>query len=384
MPRWKSILLLLHHTAAPLFAAALLLAAAPLFAQRVYSSEEHRFRLETVVSGLVHPWAIAFLPDGDMLVTERGGAAYRWDGTTLHRLSGIPSVAVVGQGGLLDVAIHPEYPRTGLVYFTFARPVSTNGAGTAVGRARLDGTALRDWETIFTMSPAGRGGFHFGSRMAFLADGTLLVTIGDRGDPGRAQDRGDHAGSTVRITDDGGVPPDNPWPATPGVLPELYTWGNRNSQGMAVDSRTGIVWQHEHGPRGGDELNIIRPGVNYGWPVISYGADYRTGRPVGEGTEREGMAQPVVEWTPSIAPSGMALYSGTAFPRWQGNMFLGALAGQHLRRLVLEGERVIHQETLLDRATGRIRDVRQGPDGFLYLITDERAGTILRLVPDGR
>jgi glucose/arabinose dehydrogenase len=229
------------------------------------------------------------------------------------------------------------------------------------------------------MQGGSGAGQHFGSRLAFLPDGTLLFTIGDRGARDRAQDLGDHAGSTLRINDDGSIPADNPFVGRAGALPEIYTYGNRNAQGMAVQPGTGLVWQHEHGPRGGDEVNIIEAGKNYGWPLITYGEEYFGGK-IGD-TAKRGLEQPLLYWTPSIAPSGMAYYTASAFPNWKGDLFVGALAGRHLRRLEVEGRRVVRQEVLLLDTLGRIRDVRQGPDGYLYLLTDERDGALYRLEP---
>ncbi|WP_018526139.1 PQQ-dependent sugar dehydrogenase [Alkalispirochaeta alkalica] len=344
------------------------------------ASEEHSFHLETVATGLEHPWAISFLPDGSAIVTERPGRAYLLEGSDLHQLSGLPPVQAGGQGGLLDVQPHPNFHENGLLYFSYVT-AGPGGTGTAIGRGRLQGLEIREWEEIFRMNRFSRGGRHFGSRLAFLPDGTLLATLGDRGESDRAQDRDDHAGSTIRIGEDGLIPGDNPWPDTPGVQPELFSWGNRNSQGMAVDSASGRIWQTEHGPRGGDELNHILPGRNYGWPVISHGVDYRTGEPPEKGTRHPGMEQPLLHWTPALAPSGLVLYTGEAFPAWQGNLFAGGLAGRQIRRIVLEGERIIAQEVLLHDQAGRIRDLAQSPQGFLYLVTDHRKGSILRLVP---
>ncbi|SIQ94381.1 Glucose/arabinose dehydrogenase, beta-propeller fold [Alkalispirochaeta americana] len=344
------------------------------------ASQEHGFYLERVVTGLEHPWAIAFLPDGTAIVTERAGRAHLLDETGLRQLSGLPPVQAGGQGGLLDVKPHPNFHENSLLYFSYVT-TGPGGSGTAIGRGRLEGLSIREWEEIFRMNRFSRGTRHFGSRLSFLPDGTLLATLGDRGESNRAQDRKDHAGSTIRIRDDGSIPDDNPWPNTPGVQPELFTWGNRNSQGMTVDRETGRIWQTEHGPRGGDELNLIQPGRNYGWPVISHGVDYRTGQPPQEGTHHPGMEQPVLHWTPALAPSGLVLYTGEAFPGWQGNLFAGGLAGQQIRRIVLEGETVIHEEVLLDTHVGRIRDVAQAPQGFLYLVTDQRGGAIYRLTP---
>ena len=341
-------------------------------------SEKETFRVVQVAGGLEHPWAVAFLPDGRMLVSERPGRLRLVEDGRLTEVSGLPEVAPVGQGGLLDLVLHPRYAENGWIYFAHS---AGQGAelGTRISRARLSGSRLTEVQTLFTMRPGSNTRQHFGSRLAFLPDGTLLFTIGDRGARDRAQDLGDHAGSTLRINDDGSVPMDNPFVATPGALPEIYTYGNRNAQGMVVHPDTGRVWQHEHGPRGGDEINIIEPGKNYGWPRITYGQEYFGGR-IGT-TRAPGLEEPLLHWTPSIAPSGMDFYSGSAFPAWRGNLFVGALVGRHLRRLEVQGEEVVHQEVLLLNTLGRIRDVRQGPDGLVYVLTDEGNGGLFRLEP---
>ncbi len=359
--------------------------APPPVRAEVFASEEHAFRVVVVAIGLDHPWGLAFLPDGRLLVTERSGslrtvnAEGRLDP---EPVAGVPRVHASGQGGLLDVALHPAFRENGWVYLSYAAG-RWGRAGTEVARGRLRGQRLEDVEVLFRALPKSGSGRHFGSRLRFAPDGHLFVTLGDRGDRHRAQDPGDHAGSIVRIRDDGGIPPDNPFFGVEGARPEVYTTGNRNVQGLAFEPETGLLWSHEHGPRGGDEVNVVRRGVNYGWPVISYGREYGSGEPVGEGTHRDGMAQPVRQWTPSIAPSGLTVYDGDRFPGWRGNLFVGALRFRLLARLVLDGERVVHEERLLEDRYGRIRDVRTGPDGLLYLLTDAPAplGAVLRLEP---
>ncbi|MFO7780500.1 MAG: PQQ-dependent sugar dehydrogenase [Spirochaetia bacterium] len=346
-------------------------------------SEQATFRVVQVASGLARPWGMAFLPDGRLLVTERvGGLLIVEEDGSKREVSGLPPIAVAGQGGLLDVILDPEYESSRVVYLSY---VYRDGSsmGTAVARATLSGTQLEDVETIFEMSPGGSTTRHFGSRFAFLPDGTLLFTIGDRGERSRAQDLGDHAGKTIRINTDGSVPSDNPFvddPDDPDARAEVYTYGNRNAQGMTVHPQTEVVWQHEHGPKGGDEINIVQAGANYGWPLVSYGDEY-SGGSIGVGTTMEGVEDPLIHWTPSIAPSGMDFYEGSRFPEWQGDLFVGALAGRHLRRVEVSGERVVGQERLLDGVLGRIRDVETGPDGFLYLITDANNGGLFRLEP---
>jgi len=359
----------------------------PVQAQgEVHRSQHHEFRVVTVVEGLAHPWGMAFLPTGDILVTERPGRlrVVRNGVLVPEPVGGVPNVRAQGQGGLLDVALHPDFASNRFVYLSFSKP-GADGGTTAVVRGRWEGDRLADVEEIFEARAWGGSGAHFGSRLAFDAQGYLYVTVGDRGDaPGRgqahrSQNLRDHAGTTIRLHDDGRVPQDNPFVGRQDALPEIYTYGNRNAQGMAVHPRTGQVWQNEHGPRGGDEINRILPGRNYGWPLVTGGINYDRS-PITDRREMDGVEPPVVEWTPSIAPSGMAFYDGDRFPGWRGHAFVGALAGQHLRRVELEGNRAVAQESLLE-GIGRIRDVRVGPDGYLYLLLDAARAPMLRLEP---
>ncbi len=381
-----------RSTRGVLTAAAVILnvaAAAPALAAndeaRVFESERHSFRVVTIARGLEYPWAMAFLPTGAILVTERPGRLRLVRNGDLHPkpIEGVPKVAEVGQGGLLDVALHPAFAENRLVYLSYAAE-GPGGYGTEVVRGKLIGRRLSEVETLFAVRPKSRGGRHFGSRLLFGPEGHLYITAGERGDRVRAQDLGDLAGKTIRLTADGQVPPDNPFVGRDGARPEIFTYGHRNPQGIALDRATGRIWEHEHGPRGGDEVNILRAGANYGWPVITYGKSY-SGFSIGEGTAKPGMAQPATYWVPSISPSGMAYYTGAAFPAWRGNLFVGALSGERLVRLELEGERVVHEERLLRDLGHRIRDVRQGPEGHLYLLTDDSDGALLRLepVPEG-
>ncbi|MDW8467644.1 MAG: PQQ-dependent sugar dehydrogenase [Burkholderiales bacterium] len=360
----------------------LLLVVATCAGAQAYRSEEHRFGVTIVVSGLAYPWSVAFLPDGRMLVTERAGRLriVRDGRLEPQPVPGLPPVAPHGQGGLMDVALHPDFARNQLVYWAFAAR-GADGVGTEVARGRLVGDRIEGAEVIFRQSPKGTSGRHFGARLVFDRAGFLYITLGDRGEMDRAQRPDDHAGSVIRLHDDGRVPHDNPFVGRAGWKPEKYTLGNRNIQGAALHPATGALWAHEHGPQGGDELNVIRPGVNYGWPVITYGVNYVTGTRIGEGTHKPGMAQPVHVWTPSIAPSGMAFYTGARFPRWKGDLFVGALREQALVRLRLEGEKVVKEERMLRGVLGRIRDVREGPDGLIYLLTDEPNGVLARLEP---
>ncbi len=345
-------------------------------------SDEHAFRVVKVVEGLEHPWGLAFLPDGRMLVTERPGRLRVITDGKLEpqAVAGLPQIAQHGQGGLLDVALHPNFAQNGLVYLSYAAR-GGDGVGTEVARGKLAGGRLENVEVIFRQHPKGSGGNHFGSRLVFDHAGFLYITLGERGEQERAQRPDDHAGSVIRLHDDGRVPADNPFVGRPGWKPEKYTLGHRNIQGAAFHPQTGALWTHEHGPQGGDEVNVIRAGANYGWPVITYGANYDTGTKIGEGTAKPGMAQPLYYWVPSIAPSGMAFYSGDKFPRWRGDLFVGALKDQMLVRLRLDGEKVTREERLLKGRLGRIRDVRVGPDGCIYLLTDERNGVLARLEP---
>jgi glucose/arabinose dehydrogenase len=355
-------------------------------AAQTVKSEEYSFRVVTVTKGLDHPWGLAFLPDGRMLVTERPGRLriVAKDGRLEPQaVGGLPSnVAAHGQGGLLDVALHPKFSENGLVYFSFAGR-GEGGYGTEVARGRLTGNRLENVEGIYRQLPKSNTGLHFGSRLVFDRAGFLYITQGDRGDMARAQKPDDLAGSVIRLHDDGRVPADNPFVGKPGWKPEKYTLGNRNMQGAALHPQTGMLWTNEHGPQGGDEVNVIRPGVNYGWPVITYGVNYGIGTKIGEGTAKPGMAQPLHYWVPSIAPSGMAFYSGDKFPKWRGDVFVGSLKFSLLVRLKLDGEKVVREERMLEGVLGRIRDVRNGPDGFLYILNDETNGLIARLEPAG-
>ncbi len=355
--------------------------ASPVTGQE-FRTEKESVRVVTVASGLERPWAVAFLPDRRMLVTERPGRLriLEADGRLSPPLAGVPDVFARGQGGLLDVALDPRFSENRLVYLSYAEPGS-DGAGTAVARGRLGADRLEAVEVIFRQKPKVSGPNHWGSRLVFARDGTLFVTLGDRFNyRDRAQDLSVHIGKLVRINPDGSVPKDNPFVGRAGALPEIWSYGHRNSQGAALHPVTGVLWEHEHGARGGDEINVPEPGKNYGWPVITYGVDY-SGEKIGEGTRKAGMEQPIHYWDPSIAPSGMAFYTGDAFPVWKGNLFVGALAGRMLVRLELDGTRVVREERLLTDLGERIRDVRQGPDGFLYLLTDGPNGRLLRVTP---
>lgn len=339
-------------------------------------------RVEVVAGGLEHPWGLAFLPDGRMLVTERPGRLriVAADGTVSPPVEGVPTVDDNGQGGLLDVALDPAFAQNGLVYLSFSEP-GEGGSGTSVARGRLDGTTLRDVGVIYRQTPKVGGGRHFGSRLVFAPDGTLFVTQGDRGSMSEsAQDLATTIGKVVRIKPDGSIPADNPFVGRSDARAEIWSYGHRNAQGATIDPATGLLWTVEHGARGGDELNQPQAGRNYGWPVITYGRDY-SGEKIGVGTTRSGLEQPVYYWDPSIAPSGLTFYTGDAIPAWKDSLFLGALAGQRLVRLTLREGKVTGEEVLLADLGERIRDVVEGPDGFLYLLTDSDDGRVLRIRP---
>lgn len=349
----------------------------------VINSEKHSFRLNTLLTGLENPWSLAFLPDGRMLITERAGRLrlvnqeFKLDPKPIE---GLPEVVAQGQGGLFDVVLHPQYAQNGWIYWAY-NASGPGGWGTALARGKLVGQRMTEVQVLFSMQPKTRSSFHFGGRIVFDQTGMVYLTLGDRGENDRAQKLDDHAGSVIRLHDDGRVPANNPFVNRAGALAEKWTLGNRNMQGAALHPQTGELWTHEHGPQGGDELNVMRSGLNYGWPVITYGVNYGLGTKIGEGQAKPGLVQPLHFWVPSIAPSGMAFVSGSQFPQWQGNLLVGALRGQMLVRLTLDGEKVLGEERLLKGRSGRIRDVRMGPDGLIYLLTDDAQGALLRLEP---
>ena len=379
------------RTRSALIAVALLvLVATAGFGQSpIHRAGEHHFRVVTVVDGLQIPWAMAWLPNGDMLVTERPGRLrIVRDGVLLpDAVPGIPEVLARGQGGLMDVVLHPDFASNRLVYLSYSKPIGDNST-TAVARGRFENDRLVDVADVFEADTRGRG--HYGSRIAFDADGYIFISVGERQAPARddleahpAQDLSNHHGVVVRLHDDGSVPEDNPFVGQEGTRPEIWSYGHRNPQGLVIHPETGSIFVAEHAPQGGDEVNLIQPGNNYGWPVIGFGVNYRSGLAIHEGTHRDGMEQPIHVWVPSIATSGMMIYTGDKFPRWHGNIFVSGLAGQQVARLIMEGEDIVQEETLL-RGIGRVRDVRQGPDGYIYVaIEDDDDGLtpIVRLVP---
>jgi glucose/arabinose dehydrogenase len=370
--------------------AALLLAGTSLPAQEVRYSAYHDYRVTTVAEGLVQPWAVAFLPGGDMLITEKPGRLRLVrDGRLLEEpVAGLPPIHAEGQGGLLDVIVHPDFADNRWLYLSYSKPLADGESTTAVIRARFENDRLTGVEELFEAVSSGRG--HYGSRLAFDGQGHLFITIGDRqvapkGDleAHPAQDLSNHHGVVVRLNEDGSVPDDNPFVGQQGALPEIWSYGHRNAQGLVVDPASGNVWITEHGPQGGDELDLIEPGVNYGWPVIGYGVNYRSGSAIHAATHQDGMAQPKKVWVPSIGVSGLTLYTGDAFPYWRGHLLAGGLSGQRITLLELDGQEVVREETLV-QGIGRVRDVRTGPDGFVYIAIDGRDGketAIVRLEP---
>jgi len=376
-----------------LVAGASLLVAAPAAAQApVYKSALHDFRVVTVADGFEHPWSIAFLPGGDILVTERPGRLrIIRDGRLLPApVEGVPPVFAVGQGGLLDVVPHPDFASNRLLYLSYSKPLGGQESTTAVIRGRFENDRLANVEEIFEAATRGRG--HYGSRLVFDGNGHLFVSVGERmaspsGDleAHPAQDLTNHHGTINRLYEDGRVPPDNPFVGRDEVRPEIWSYGHRNPQSLAIHPETGELWEAEHGPQGGDEINRIEPSLNYGWPVIGFGVNYGSGQRIHEGTLREGMQRPVHVWVPSIATSGMMIYDGDAFPEWRGDIFVGGLAGEQLARVEVDMGVSVLEETLV-RGMGRIRDVRQGPEGFIYLAIDDGADgltPIVRLEPVG-
>jgi len=345
-------------------------------------SGETKVEITTFAEGLEHPWSLAFLPDGRMLVTERPGRMRYLSaaGQPSGPIAGVPAVFAHGQGGLLDVVPDPGFEKNSVIYFSYSEPGEGDTNGTAVASARLDGQQLRDVKVIFRQEPKFASRHHFGSRLVFAQDGTLFVTLGERSSQrDLAQDLTTHLGKVVRITKDGGIPADNPYAGRKDVRPEIWSYGHRNIQGATLHPATGRLWTHEHGPRGGDEINVAEPGRNYGWPVITYGREY-SGPAIGEGTAKAGMEQPLHYWVPSIGPSGMVFHSGRTYPAWKGQLFVGAMPAKQLVRLEIGADGRVSREERI--AIGqRVRDVREGPDGALYLVTDEDAGQVLRVVP---
>jgi glucose/arabinose dehydrogenase len=348
---------------------------------KVVRSKKQAFAIDTVVTGLNIPWGMEFLPNGDMLIAEREGILYRFTAGRLEMISGLPDIMAKGQGGLLDLRLHPDYEENGWLYFSFSQPAEDNpGIGcTAIMRARLEGNALTDQELIFEGTPDSRKGQHWGCKLQFDKEGYLWFGIGDRGNRDEnPQTLENHAGKIHRIHDDGSIPEDNPFVDTPGAMPTIYSYGHRNPQGTTMHPVTGAIWESEHGPKGGDELNLIEKGKNYGWPVISYGINYN-GTKFTDITEKEGMEQPVIYWVSSIAPCGMTFVDSDRYPGWKNNILIGLLRFKYLERVELSGNKVVDQEKLLE-GIGRVRNVEMSPDGFIY-VAMETPGFIVKLLP---
>ena len=381
---------LLAVTFTLLFSVAGLAGAQAVAATDTRYSAFHDYRVVTVAEGLIRPWSMAFLPDGALLVTEQPGRlrVIRDGVLSPEPVAGVPEVFYKGQGGLLDVVAHPDFANNGMLYLSYSKPLSGDESTTAVIRGRYQDGALHAVEEVFEAKSRGRG--HYGSRIVFDGKGHIFITIGDRqvrpsGDleTHPAQLLSDHHGVVVRLREDGSIPADNPFVAEDKALDDIWSYGHRNAQGMIINAATGDLWLTEHGPQGGDELNLVEAGANYGWPVVGYGVNYSSGGAIHAGTHAEGMTQPRKVWVPSTGTSGLALYTGDAFPHWRGHLLAGGLAGQEVTLLELDGQRVVREESLV-KGLGRIRDVRQGPDGFVYLAIDDRGAkpsAIVRLEP---
>lgn len=340
-------------------------------------------KLDTVVSGLKMPWAVAFLPDGNLLVTERLSGQLRIvkDGKLeAEPIKGVPKVVGKGQGGLLDVVLHPDYKKNGWVYISYSAPAEDGeaGANTALLRGKLKDGELVEQQLLFKAKPNPTGGNHFAGRIAFDKKGYVFLTVGERGQKEKAQDLGTHQGKVIRLYDDGRVPKDNPFVGKSGALPEIYSYGHRNMQGLTIHPTTGAIWEHEHGPQGGDEVNIVEKGKNYGWPLITFGIDYDNSI-ISKDTAKAGMEQPVIYWKPSIAPCGMTFVTSDKFKDWKGDLLVGSLKFNYLKHCVVKGNKIVKQETIFEKI-GRVRDVRQGPDGNIYVVL-ENSGKIVRITP---
>lgn len=361
--------------------AALWLSLAIAWSTSVLAAEA--FQVETLTEGLEHPWAMVWLDEDRILIAERAGRLRLFEQGRLHEaaLADVPESFVRAQGGLQDLVLHPDFQNNGWIYLSLAHGDARANA-TRVVRGRVDGKHWVDNEVIFTAQPSKASAVHYGARMAFMNDGTLLVSVGDGFNlREQAQRLNSHIGTIVRIGDDGRVPPDNPFVGQSDALPEIFSYGHRNAQGLIVDPDSGLIWSHEHGPRGGDELNLIQAGANYGWPIATHGIDY-SGARISPFTSRPGMVDPLIDWTPSIAPAGMSQYRGNLFPDWNGNLLVASLAERSLRRIRIDGQQVVSDEIVPLGLSRRLRDVRVGPDGAIYLLTDEPNGALLRVTPE--
>jgi glucose/arabinose dehydrogenase len=355
---------------------------------QTFETAQQKIRVSVVVTGLANPWSLAFLPNGDMLVTERPGRLRLIRGGVLDPtpISGVPAVRAALLGGLHEVALHPKFAENGFVYLTYSKAGQGNLSTTALARGVLKGTTLEGVREIFVANTMSASTTNYGGRIAFDRDGFLFLTVGERQEQDRAQKGDDHGGKVLRLRDDGTVPPDNPFVGKTGFSPEIYSLGHRSPQGLTMHPETGAIWEHEHGPLGGDEINLVLPGRNYGWPLVTFGMNY-DGTKISDLTSRADLEPPILYFVPSIAPSGMVFYTGDKFPNWKGNAFVGSMfegrtrATGHLRRITFEQGRPIQREPILTELHQRIRDVRQGPDGLLYLLTDENPGAVLKIEP---
>jgi glucose/arabinose dehydrogenase len=355
---------------------------------QTFETAQQKIRVSAIATGLANPWSLAFLPNGDMLVTERPGRLRIIKGGVLdpQPISGVPAVRAAVLGGLHEVALHPKFPENGFLYLSYAKAGQGNLSTTALARGRLNGTALEDVREIFVANTWSASTTNYGGRIAFDRNGFLYMTVGERQEQDRAQKGDDHGGKVIRLRDDGSVPPDNPFVGKAGFSPEIYSLGHRSPQGLAMHPETGAIWENEHGPLGGDEMNIVLPGRNYGWPLVTFGMNY-DGTKISDSTWRADLEAPFMYWVPSIAISGLAFYTGDRFPNWKGNAFVGSMfegrtrATGHLQRITFEQGRPIQREPLLTDLHQRIRDVRQGPDGLLYVLTDENPGVLLKIEP---
>ncbi len=353
---------------------------AVIFTQNIYA-DKSKIKAVTIASGLEHPWGLAFLPDGRFLITERPGRLRILDKTGLSQpIAGLPTITSKSQGGLLDVALHPDYVKNGWIYFTYVAK-GQGGIGTELGRGKLKNNQIQEFEVLFRLQPKSNTGVHFGSRIVFDNKGFLYITIGDRGDRQRAQDLTDHAGSVIRLKTDGTVPNDNPFISKKKFKPQIYSYGHRNPQGAIWHPKRKQLWIHEHGPQGGDEINIIQAGGNYGWPLATYGVEYGTGFKIGK-KAKSGTIGPIHYWVPSIAPSGMAFYKGNKFSGWDGDLLIGSLKFQQLVRLKLDGNKIVKEWRLLSGELGRIRTVKIDDKGYIWVLTDSKNGKLVRLEPE--
>jgi aldose sugar dehydrogenase len=359
----------------------------PSFPQ-IYATSDYEIRVVEVANGLANPWSMQFLPTDEMLITERAGRLRIVRGGTLdpEPIPGVPEVRITLLGGLLDVLLHPDFATNRMLYLSYAKGIDEAHSTTALSRARFDGKQLTEVEEIFVANTRSMSPTNFGGRMVFGSDGKLYMTVGERQEQHRAQDTLDHGGKVLRLNDDGSVPDDNPFVGKQGHLPEIYTLGHRSPQGLAVHPETGEIWENEHGPLGGDEINVLKAGGNYGWPLVTYGKDY-DGTTISDQTSRPGLEPPLIYWVPSIGISGLSFYTGDAFPEWNGNVFVGSMmAGRirwtgHVQRITFENGAAIQREPILAELRNRIRDVRSGPDGLIYVLTDQNPGVVLRIEP---